>query len=455
LRPSNQDREQLVRESTHQLESAHRALQASDEQLRASLQREQAARREAEAANRLKDEFLAVLSHELRNPLASIVIYSEVLLLKPQPGRVKRAAASIRRNALEQAQLISDLLDLSRLQTGKIVLERQWIDLTPIVREVVESLRAELEAKEMVLQIELPSQPLQVEADPVRMQQVIRNLVVNAIKFTPDGGRIKIALTQEDGQARLTVEDNGKGIEADLLPHVFEFFRQEDAAMTRRSGGMRIGLALVRRLMELHGGSVEAHSAGPGRGTRMIVSLPFDAASGEEQPVPAARSGSGEVASLRILIVDDRPDVLEALSEMLKLEGASVVTATSGTEALRSMEKAVFDLVLSDISMPEMDGYEFLETLRTRSPAPTVPAIALTGLGRTEDIERARAAGYVSYLTKPVGREHLIQAVLAATQSARKNPHRLRREDERPVVAADETLVIQDGPPGSGISEAG
>jgi PAS domain S-box-containing protein len=370
------------------------------------------ARKAIEEVNRLKDEFLATLSHELRNPLNSILGYAEVLRRSAEAKQstlIQQAATTINNNAQAQAQLINDLLDLSRLQTGKLAVESQPLSLAPLIGDAVETVRAQAVKKGIKLDVDLIAEPLTVNADPVRLQQIVWNLINNALKFTPKGGRVTVTLDRERDDARLIVEDSGQGISAEFLPHVFEMFRQADAGVTRRHGGLGVGLALVRQLTELHGGKVEVHSEGQGRGARFTVRLPL-------LREPLARSGgaassqlTGELSGARILIVDDTQDSLDMLHFLLSGEGASVKTAASGAAGLAIANEADFDLVISDISMPEMDGYEFLQALRTNPRHVKVPAIALTGFGREEDIARTRQAGFTTHLTKPLDFDNLLQ----------------------------------------------
>lgn len=390
-------------------ETAHK--RAEDER-ETSLERERASRAEAEAASRLKDEFFATLSHELRGPLTTILGHAEILLRNPQTSHlpsIRRAAATIHRNAVAQAQLINDLLDLSRLQTGKLALNRQPISLSSIIADAVEAARA-IAPRHISLIEELAPEPLIVEADPVRVQQIVWNLLSNAFKFTMSGGQVRVFLTQEDGEAKLAVEDTGQGIAPKFLPHVFEMFRQADAHATRRLGGMGIGLALVRHLVELHGGRVEAASEGIGRGARFTVRLPLQRAVPETCSV-ASPEAIKELSGLRILVVDDAPDTVEMMQIMLEFEGAMVTTATSAAEALQIAEATDFDLILSDITMPEIDGYALLRELRKRPRTAQTPAVALTGYGRGEDVEQERDAGFDSHLTKPVLLEELVKVV--------------------------------------------
>lgn len=367
--------------------------------------------RELEKADRLKDEFLATLSHELRNPLNSIIGNAMILLRSPQTEQqpfVHQAAETIHRNASAQARLINDLLDLSRLQTGKLALDRQVVALASVLADAVESVRETARTRRITVDVRLSQEPLLVEADAVRLEQIVWNLLNNALKFTPDaGGTVTLSLAQEQGQAKLVVEDHGQGIEPDFLPHIFEMFRQEDARTTKVHGGMGIGLALVRQLAELHGGRVEAESAGAGQGARFTVWLPLYQA----KPKPNStvkRNGNANLAGLQILVVDDTADSVEMMRMLLELEGAQVTTATSGAEALRHSAVANFNLIISDISMPGMDGYELIERLRGEAHTAHVPAIALTGFGRPEDAERARQAGFNTHLTKPLNFDLLL-----------------------------------------------
>jgi two-component system, chemotaxis family, CheB/CheR fusion protein len=355
-----------------------------------------------EEADRLKDQFLATLSHELRNPLNSIVGNAEILLRSPQTQSpvLHRSAEAILRNAVAQAQLIGDLLDLSRLQTGKLSLNRECISLPTVIADALETIRKDAVAKRISLEIKLPPEDLVIDGDSVRVHQVAWNLLNNAVKFTPEGGTIQLSLEREGAAAKLTVEDNGQGIDAEFLPHIFEMFRQADARSTRMHGGLGIGLALVRQLVEMQEGRVSAESNGINRGARFTVWLPLRVSADETTSLPATTTVTGELAGVRILVVDDTADTTEVMKTMLELAAAQVTTASSGAEALQLADNADFDLILSDVSMPEMDGYELLRELRKRPRTSRVPAIALTGFGRSEDITRARAAGFNSHLTK-------------------------------------------------------
>jgi signal transduction histidine kinase/ActR/RegA family two-component response regulator len=381
-------------------------LRAEEERERLLLS-EQEARDVAEKANQLKDEFLATLSHELRNPLNVILGYSELLLRMPEIAdteHLRRMAEALRRNAQSQSQLINDLLDLSRLQRGKISLNRETVSLAAIVDNAVETVRAEAAAKGVELNLHLGDELLPVDGDRLRLQQIAWNLLNNAVKFTP-AGHISINLNRDGKEAVLVVADTGQGIEPDFLPHVFEMFRQADSSNSRRHGGMGIGLALVRQLVQLHGGVVAAESEGTGTGSRFTIRLPLtsdDALLSAMASTPLKLTDVAHMAHRDFLILDDSEDTITVLEQLLKLGGANVTTATDGAEALRLASERNFDVVLSDISMPEMDGYEFLQRLRTIQGRERVPVIAITGFGRPDDVERIRAAGFYSHLTKPL-----------------------------------------------------
>ena len=368
------------------------------------LESERQARAEAEEANRIKDEFLATISHELRNPLNVILGYSEVLVRSDEANKspfVQRAGEVLRRNAIAQAQLVSDLLDLSRLQLGKFSLNPQVVSLTKTINDAVETVRAEALAKGLEVKIEMSDELIFIDGDPLRMEQIVWNLLNNAVKFTQSGGKVTVKLFTGAGHAHLVVADTGQGIEPKFLPHVFEIFRQADATISRRHGGMGIGLALVQQLVQLQGGSVSVSSAGVGLGTEFTIKLPLSKEAKEPR-------GTGKLipqdalTGMRILVVDDSADTVEMLQQLLEMDGAMVTTANGGPEALEILEQEVFDVILSDISMPGMDGFELLSRLRRLPNSKDVPVMALTGFGRVEDIERAKAVGFFSHVTKPV-----------------------------------------------------
>lgn len=398
----------------------------AEDQREQLLQREQEARDAAEKANQLKDEFLATLSHELRNPLNVILGYSELLLRLPeiqQSMRLTRMADALRRNAQSQSQLINDLLDLSRLQRGKISLNHEPVSLAAIIDNAVETVRADASAKGVDLRMNVDDQLLLVDGDRLRLQQIAWNILNNAVKFTPSGGSIEISLSTDIDRGVLVVKDTGQGIDPRFLPHVFEMFRQADGSNRRRHGGLGIGLALVKQLVQLHGGSITAESDGPGEGARFTVRLPL--MRGPELVAVGSSAGAVELNLLSetsFLIVDDSEDAIAMLNDLLKVSGANVRTATNGADALRIAEENEFDVILSDISMPEMDGFEFLQRLRQINGREHVPVIAITGFGRSGDIERARAAGFYSHLTKPLNLQALAEVLKGLAQSKSNRP---------------------------------
>ncbi|MEN3327409.1 MAG: hypothetical protein V7638_2216 [Acidobacteriota bacterium] len=403
------------------------------EKLRAEAERErlltsvQEARDAAEKANQLKDEFLATLSHELRNPLNVILGYSELLLrmreIEESPRLVQMAEA-LRRNAQSQSQLINDLLDLSRLQRGKISLNQETVSLPPIIDNAVETVRADATAKGIDIRVNVGDKLLLVEGDRLRLQQIAWNLLNNAVKFTPAGGSIEIALSNENENAVFVVTDSGQGIDPTFLPQVFEMFRQADGSNRRRHGGLGIGLALVHQLVQLHRGSISAASDGPNKGARFTVRLPLLPETARMR-TPAS-SGAVELnvfAQTNFLIVDDSEDTIAMLQELLKVAGANVMCATNGADALRIAAENEFDVILSDISMPEMDGFEFLQRLRKIDGRQNVPVVAITGFGRSDDIARARAAGFYSHLTKPLNLQVLTDVLQQLAKEKEKlNP---------------------------------
>ncbi|HKG61061.1 MAG TPA: ATP-binding protein [Pyrinomonadaceae bacterium] len=404
------------------------------EKLRAEAERErllervQEARDAAETANQLKDEFLATLSHELRNPLNVILGYSELLLRMPeleQSPRLAEMGEALRRNAQSQSQLINDLLDLSRLQRGKISLNQETVSLPAIVDNAVETVRADAAAKGIDIRVNVGDQLLLVEGDRLRLQQIAWNILNNAVKFTPAAGSIEIGLNSENDSAVLVVTDTGQGIDASFLPHVFEMFRQADGSNRRRHGGLGIGLALVHQLVQLHGGQISAASDGPSRGARFTVRLPLLRETARVGSSVAAPQGPVELkvfAQTNFLIVDDSEDTIAMLTELLRVAGANVTSATNGAEALRIAAENEFDVILSDISMPEMDGFEFLQRLRKIAGRQDVPVVAITGFGRRADIERARAAGFYSHLTKPLNLQVLADVLQQIAKERKSTP---------------------------------
>ena len=372
------------------------------------------ARSEAEKANQIKDEFLATLSHELRNPLNVILGYSEVLLRNDevlQSAFLKRAVEILRRNAEAQSQLVSDLLDLSRLHTGKLSLNRETVSLTTVVHNAVETVRTEAAAKNIQIRVNAPAEVVFVDADRLRLEQVVWNLLNNAVKFTPAGGEVAVDLSRDEDEAVVIVKDTGQGIDPAFAPHLFEMFRQAEASSSRRHGGMGIGLALVQQLVSLHDGSVAMESAGIGHGAKFTVRLPLSREI-REQGVSDEMVDVGALNQMRILVVDDSEDTVEMLRRLFEMDGATVSTASGGAEALEIIREKDFEVILSDISMPEMDGFEFLRRLREIPLKRDVPVMALTGFGRAEDVERAKAEGFFTHVTKPIDVNKLVGLLL-------------------------------------------
>jgi PAS domain S-box-containing protein len=388
----------LARQTADYLE--RKRVEEEREQL---LSREHELRQTAEEANRLKDEFLAIMSHELRNPLNVILGYAELLLRMDEikgSANLKRMADAVKRNAVAQSKLIRDLLDLSRLRSGKLELNRETVSPVASIENAIETVRLDAESKDIKIMVSSPDDALFVHADPVRLEQIIWNLLNNSVKFTPKGGRIDVCLEDDIDHIVLTVSDNGQGIDSSFLPHIFEIFRQADAGTNRSQAGMGIGLAVVQQLVELHGGSVSADSGGTGKGATFMIRLPRTVES-KSRPAPDLELGLGTLDGLAVLVVDDSEDTTEMVRHLLEIGGASVHVATSGFDALRLAQDRQFDVVLSDISMPEMDGFEFLSKLRALPGKRDVPAVALTGFGRPEDVQRASDEGFYAHLTKP------------------------------------------------------
>jgi signal transduction histidine kinase/ActR/RegA family two-component response regulator len=368
------------------------------------LERAEAARAEAEVANRAKDEFLATVSHELRTPLTAMLGWARMLRSgRLDPEARTRAIEVIERNASQQAQLIEDLLDVSRIITGQLRLDIRPIELVPVLEAALDAVRGAAEAKGLVLETAVAPALGLVRGDPDRLQQVVWNLLSNAIKFTPSGGRVALRAQRNGSEVELSVTDTGTGIERDFLPFVFDRFRQGEPS--RGGGGLGLGLALVRHLTELHGGRVAAHSDGPGRGATLTVRLPVAAAS-EAGRAPAAPRGPAQFPSLtgvRVLVVDDDEDARQLLAIIFQECGAEVVTASSTREALARADDAKPDVVVSDINMPERDGHAFVRELRARGGAAArTPAVALTASARGEDRHRALLAGFDVHVAKPV-----------------------------------------------------
>ena len=383
------------------------------------------ARREAEAANRAKDEFLATLSHELRTPLTSIVGWAKMLRSgQLDPETSARAIETIDRNARLQTQLIADVLDLSRIVSGKLRLNLRPMDLGPVIEAAIDTLRPAAEAKGIALRPALDPYPCTVSGDPDRLQQVVWNLLSNAIKFTPRGGAVEVHMRCRGNEAEVAVSDTGIGINRDLLPHVFERFRQGDASSTRRYGGLGLGLAIVRHVVELHGGRVEADSGGAGQGATFMVRLPLmEPAEGVGAAEPVDRRKpeveipdippTPALRGLKVLVVDDEPDARDLVQAILVQAGAEVATADSAVRALQRMDAFRPDVLLSDIEMPEESGYTLIRRVRERPPerGGRVPAAALTAYARLEDRTRALRSGFQMHVPKPLNPTELVTIV--------------------------------------------
>jgi PAS domain S-box-containing protein len=376
------------------------------------LQQKQAALAESERVNRIKDEFLAVLSHELRSPLNPILGWAKILQMhKLDETKTIEALASIERNAKAQAQLIDDLLDMARVLRGKLTLNVASVNLLRAIESALDTVQTAAIAKSIQIQPIL-SDVGQVSGDAVRLQQIVWNLLSNAVKFTANGGRVEIRLEQVDNQAQITITDTGKGISPDFLPHIFESFRQEDASVTRRHGGLGLGLAIVYQLVEAHGGTITADSLGEGKGATFIVKLPLsaslDAAQSDE-----LQALDLDLTGIRVLTIDDEPDSRELLSVILAQAGAEVMTVSSAAEFLISLGSFQPNILVSDIGMKEVDGYTLLKQVRSlsREQGGQIPAIALTAYAGERDQQQALAAGFQKHISKPVEPNQLVAAI--------------------------------------------
>ncbi|WP_043481821.1 CheR family methyltransferase [Janthinobacterium sp. HH01] len=375
---------------------------------------EQRKRAEAQAANNLKDEFLAIMSHELRHPLNLIHLNAELLRRLSEANAnpsIPKAVRAILAASVSQAKIIDDLLDFSRINTGKLALVQEDVNLCELVKLLLPIFEADQTASGLRISCE-PEHEVWAFVDAVRVNQIIGNLLSNAIKFSRPDGSIVIRIEQESNAALIEVMDDGQGIAPEALPTIFDMFKQSQLSTTRSNTGLGIGLTLVKQIVDLHGGSVEARSDGLGRGARFIVRLPLARGIVVVSPKPVG----GMLSGLRILIVDDSPDVVETFKMLLELEGVQVHTALSGIEALKLVDDQIFDVIISDIGMPEMNGYGFMRQVRSRPTAADIPTIALTGFGRHKDIELAHSAGFTSHLSKPASVEQLVQAIVLVSK---------------------------------------
>lgn len=401
------------------------------------LQLEQTARLEAERANRIKDEFLSVLSHELRSPLNPILGWTKLMQTRKfDPDKTAEALFTIERNAKLQCQLIDDLLDVAKILRGKLSMAVAPVDLASVVEAAIETVKTAATAKNIVLNSVLP-QIGHVSGDAARLQQIVWNLLSNAIKFTPAGGRVEIqlaAVTEYSSEsinqsqidhnrkpiryAQLTVSDSGKGIDPSFLPYIFESFRQEDASTTRQYGGLGLGLAIVRHLVEAHGGTIRADSQGIGQGAVLTLQLPL------LQTAPQSQTGELsqpelDLTGMRVLVADDEPDARELLTVLLTQYGAEVLAVTSAAEVLANLVQFQPDILISDIGMPEVDGYALIQQIRALPPEQggRILAMALSAYAREEDRQQALSSGYQWHMTKPIDPEQLVEAIMQAAYS--------------------------------------
>jgi PAS domain S-box-containing protein len=389
------------------------------EKQRAALEREQLYTA-AQEANRLKDEFLGTVSHELRTPLNAILGWAHLLQhsdLSLDPAKQTRALAAIERNAQIQVQLVNDLLDVSRIISGTMRLRIAPAHLPAVVHAAVEAVQPAAQAKGVALRVTVDPATTTLVADEDRVQQIVWNLLANAIKFTPAGGTVTLHTRRTGESTDLVVSDTGSGIAPDLIPFVFDRFRQADGSTTRAAGGVGLGLAIVRHLVELHGGQVEAFSGGSGKGATFTVSLPSPplvpalAAKEPTLPSPPTFEPLPTLATVRVVIVDDNDDTREVLTAILKESGAEVVAAESAAGGLALIAERVPDVIVADIGMPGEDGYAFIERVRRIDAAKSIPAIALTAFARNEDRERALNAGYQLHVAKPFDPRTIVHAV--------------------------------------------
>jgi signal transduction histidine kinase/ActR/RegA family two-component response regulator len=389
------------------------------------------AREAADEANRAKDVFLATVSHELRTPLNSILGWARLLgesSLDEQT--LRRGIATIQRNAQIQVQLIEDILDTTRMISGKLQLELGSLDFGSVVRAAFDAVKPAADAKQLSVDLAIEDASLRLRGDSDRLQQAVSNLLGNAVKFTPVGGQIRVELRASLGELRLTISDSGKGIAEQFLPHVFDRFRQEDDAATRRHSGLGLGLALVRHIVAAHGGSVVAHSAGEGLGSSFTIKIPRDesprsrsGASDRPSPAPSVVTHElpvGRLANLSVLVVEDDEDARDLLTTVLSKQGAAVAQAGSVAEALARLSEVVPDVLLSDIGLPVDDGYELIRAVRALGLVPErLPAIALTAYARREDQRLALQAGFQAHVAKPVEPAELISVVADMARAAR------------------------------------
>ena len=379
------------------------------------LQHKQAALAESERINHIKDEFLTVLSHELRSPLNPILGWTQLLQTRRLDETKTIAALEIiERNVKTQCRLIDDLLDMARVLRGKLSLNAAPVNLLGLIKSAIDTVQTAAIAKSIQINPVLWDIG-QVSGDNVRLQQIVWNLLTNAVKFTPSGGRIDIRLEQIDNQAQITIIDTGKGISLDFLPHIFESFRQEDASVTRKHGGLGLGMAIVYQLVKAHGGTVTADSPGEGKGATFTVRLPLLNVNSKENQSSPSPEQNLDLTGIRVLIIDDDPDSRELVLMVIAQAGAEAITVASATEFLNVLESFQPDVVVSDIGMQEVDGYTLLRQVRSLSPEQggQVPAIALTAYAGEIDRQQAIAAGFQKHIVKPIEPDKLVVAIVS------------------------------------------
>jgi two-component system CheB/CheR fusion protein len=384
----------------------------------ARVETEQRARQDAEAASRAKDEFLAMLAHELRNPLAAV--QSALAAGRLDASRRESALEIVHRQINQLGRLVDDLLDVARITQGRIRLRKERIALGGVVESAVEATRPLMEQREHHVFLSLPSDEIRIEADPARAEQIVVNLLTNAAKYTEPGGRIDVTVVCENDEAVLRVRDSGMGIAPNVLPHVFDLFTQSPRALDRAQGGLGIGLTIVRRLVELHGGRIAAHSDGIGRGAEFVVCLPALRAVPEEAP-PLPRESTPQ-GRARVMVVEDNPDAAEGLRMLLDALGHHVRVVPDGVAALAAVQANVPDVMLIDIGLPGMDGYELARQIRQHRDLQRVVLVALTGYGGDADRERAFRAGFDYHIVKPVNPDTLQGLVARLGKSEPEEP---------------------------------
>ena len=410
------------RKHRERIAAALEAMTRLKEQRHELLEREQAARSSAEQANRLKDQFLAIVSHELRTPLNAILGWSDILKKNQlDPSRRVRAINAIYDSAQRQTRLVDELLDVSRIISGRLRLEHSPVDWAEVMRAAVDVARPLAEEKRIRFQLDIDASPGPFAGDAPRLQQIVWNLLINAVKFTPEGGEVRVRLGRVGDLIELTVTDTGEGIAPEFLPSVFEPFRQADGSITRRHGGLGLGLSIVKQLVEAHGGTIAAESAGRGYGSRFIVRFPVsrNVAEVARGALPAALAAASRVAlpvsleGARVLVVDDDEAGRDVVTMLLESRAATVVSAASARQALEILDRERFDVLLVDIAMPEHDGYELIRIVRSMPDAAlaATPAAALTAFAHVEDRRRSLESGFQLHLTKPIDAAVLVDAV--------------------------------------------